>query len=264
MAAAKEVTFLDYADIEDRLPEYELHFSDVHGQTAVGEFTTRYFASERPAPRIRELIPRARLIICLRNPADQIYSHYWHLARQNFHQPGAVKHLSFEQALERHADMLKRPAMYSQHLEYWLRYFDREQFLVLLYEDIKHRPQAVLQQAFRFLGVDADYYVSFASAESGTARKGVSPRNALAQSIHAGLYAILNKRIYQPIKRRVGVYRANQLKEILGVRRIMERIFFQEGYPEMRADTRRLLTKEFGEQVRGLEDFLGKPLNSWK
>src|SRR5262245_10285732 len=96
MPGAKELVFFDYGDFEHRLDDYQAHFQGVRSESAVGEFTTRYMASELPAPRIQRMIPGARLIACLRNPADQIYSHYWHLSRQNFHQADVQPRLSFE------------------------------------------------------------------------------------------------------------------------------------------------------------------------
>jgi len=264
MAPAKELVFFDYGDYDQRLPEYERHFAGVRSETAIGEFTTRYLASERPAPRIRELIPQARLLVCLRNPADQIYSHYWHLLRQNFHQPTVQADWTFEEALERFPHLLLKPVRYWDQLQYWLGFFPAEQFLVLLYDDIQRTPEATLAKVFDFLGVDSTF-VPPSTTERGTAvRSGAAPRSTLAGRVHARVYTQLNRWFYQPLKRSVGVRRAHQLKEAIRIRHLLETVFFRRGYPAMNADTRKRLAREFADQVEGIEQFLGRTLGEWK
>lgn len=264
MPRAKELVFFDYGDFDDRLADYESHFGDVQSESAIGEFTTRYLASERPAPRIQKMIPDVRLLVCLRNPADQIYSHYWHLLRQNFHQGTVQENLSFEEALERFPDRLTTPVRYWDQLRYWLQFFVPEQFLVLIYDDIKSQPEVVLARTFEFLGVDAAFQPP-STRDRGTAvRRGTSPRSGLAQQIHAGLYTGLSRWVYLPLKRRLGVKRANSLKERLRIRPLMETVFFRKGYPELSQKQREKLSQEFADQVQGLEQFLKRDLQSWR
>lgn len=265
VAKAKEVCFLDYGDIEGRLPEYEEHFVGSEGAAAVGEFTTRYLASERPAPRIRTLLPNARLIVALRNPVDQVYSHYWHLARQNFHSWGAADlPRSFEEALEQHEHKLLPSAFYFQHLSRWLTMFEREQLLIVLYDDIRDRPAAVLHDAYEFLGVNADFTPPSVHDRSSDTRQGVSPRGGVTGRIYRRLYDGLNRRVYHPLKRRLGVARATRIKEALRVRQMMERVFFKTGYPPMAANTRRLLAERFAEDIRGVAELTRRDLSHWK
>jgi len=264
MPQAKELVVFDYDDYEQRLDDYRAHFAAVRQETAVGEFTTRYLASARPAPRMRDLIPDVRLLVCLRNPADQIYSHYWHLLRQNFHQHEVQGEISFEQALERFPDLLKRPARYWDHLQSWLTYFPAERFLVALYDDIQSCPESVLQRTYAFLGVDETFRPASSHDRGTEVRQGVSPRNRLATSIHARLYTTLSRAAYQPLKHAIGVGRANRVKDTLRVRQIMEWAFFRRGYPPLRPGTRAALNREFADQVRGIENFLNRRLDSWK
>jgi hypothetical protein len=264
MPPAKELVFFDYGDFDDRLADYESHFTDVRNETAIGEFTTRYLASERPAPRIKRMIPDVRLLVCLRNPAEQIYSHYWHLLRQNFHQPTVQKHLSFEEACERFPDLLKSPVRYWDQLQYWLKFFTPEQFLILIYDDIKTQPEAELARTFSFLGVDSSFLPP-STRERGTAvRQGTSPRSGLAQQIHAGVYTTLSRWVYQPLKEGLGVKRANQLKEALRIRPLMESVFFRKGYPKLNQSQREKLVRDYVDQVEGLEQMLKRKLDTWR
>lgn len=261
---AKELVFFDYGDFDQRLDDYLEHFDGVAGERAIGEFTTRYLASERPAPRIREMIPETKLIVCLRNPVEQIYSHYWHLLRQNFHQAEPQPALSFEQALERFTWKLKEPARYWKQLQFWLKHFDRQQFLVLLFEDIKEHPESTLRTTYEFLGVDRDFVPKSVSDTGASARKGTSPRSMAAGVAHKHVYSLLSNHIYRPVKQVIGVRRADQIKESLRVRRILETLFFRRGYPKMSDGTCQQLKSEFAGEVAGIEEYTGRSLDAWR
>src|ERR1043166_6011740 len=74
MAAVKEVDFFKYPDFTEKIPLYASHFAGSEGCKAIGEFTVRYFALPGVPQRVRQLLPNARLLLCLRNPVDQVVS----------------------------------------------------------------------------------------------------------------------------------------------------------------------------------------------
>lgn len=264
MAAAKEVCFLDYGEIEGRLHEYEEHFVGSERAVAVGEFTTRYLASERPPARIKALLPGAQLIVSLRNPIDQVYSHYWHLLRQNFHGwDGDHQPRSFEEALERFGDRLLGHALYHTHLSRWLSFFDRDQLLICFYDDICARPEAVIREVYSFLGVDPDYLPPSLRARGTDTRQGVSLRNDLVGRCYSKIYGRLNRHVYYPLKRRIGVARASRVKDALRVRQLMELVFFRKSYPPMKQETRALLAERFRDEIAGLEELTSRNLGLW-
>ena len=77
-----------------RLEDYVRLFDGLRAQTAVGEASVQYLMrSDAAAARIRQHIPRAKLIAILRQPADRAYSHYIMLRSQG------LERLSFTQAL---------------------------------------------------------------------------------------------------------------------------------------------------------------------
>lgn len=266
VADAKELVYFDYADADyERVGDsYYAHFSASNSASAVGEFTTRYLASRRPAPRIRTVFPGMKLLLCLRCPADQIYSHYWHFARQNFHRATAAEHLTFEQALDQFPDALLTPARYWTHLQYWLQFFPSEQLHIILYDDIVTAPETVMQGVYKFLGVDPHYVPPTLFRQNTEMRQGRSPRNSWARAIHTHLYATLSRRIYKPMKLAIGFQRADRIKEALRIRPLMESLFFRKGYPNLAADTRQALVHEFESEVTGLESFLKRDLSAWR
>lgn len=264
MAPAKETNFFDYRTIEGRFDEYTAHFRDHDAQPAVGELSTRYLGSERAPARIREVIPDVRLFVSLRNPVDQVYSHYWHLRRQNFHRwrVSPVPE-SIEEALDAFPDLLLRPARYGEHLERWLSWFDRDRLLVLTYDEIEAAPEAVLRALYGFVGVDNRFLPAEYRDRGSVVRRGVAPRGAVAEAVHARLRSLLSRGVYMPMKRALGVPRADRLKEALGIRPLLERIFFRQGYPPMSADTRERLVEVFRADVDRTTDLTGRELAHW-
>ncbi len=135
-----------------------------------GEGTPYYMLYPHAPKRAFQLLPQLKLIALLRNPVDRAYSKYWIEVK------GGFETWSFEDAIKgeherlagerermladehyyshsfRHFSYLTR-GIYIDQLQNWLRYFPREQLLILKSEDLYSRPAAVVKQALDFLGV---------------------------------------------------------------------------------------------------------------
>jgi len=265
IAACKETNFFDYATIDGRMKEYEAHFAGREAFRTAGEISTRYLSSHRAPARLKAYMPSARLFVSLRNPVEQVYSHYWHLVRQNFHQwGGAAVPQSFEEALEQYRDRLLEPAFYHRHIVRWLQHFDRSQLLILFYDEIRDRPQEVLGTVFSFLGVEASFRPSSTNKISSSVRLGTSPRSPALGQVYSFLYSRLNLHIYCPLKKLVGTRKAEEIKSTMKIRELLEFLFRRKGYPEMRSETRRFLQDLFSEDVRQLMRLTGHDLCHWK
>lgn len=264
LAAVKETNFFDYTTIDGRLGEYEAHFNGSEGFNAVGEFCTRYLTSIRAPERIKILVPNVRLVVSLRNPIEQVNSHYWHFARQNFHQWNrANRSLSIDEALNSYPHRLLEPGLYAKHLGRWLQYFERDKILVLLYDDIQKYPERVLSSLYAFVGVKSDFIPLSLRKRDLTVRQGTSPRSPAMARMHSVLYGMLNRRIYYPLKAIIGPRRAVRIKDKLQVRQAMEQIFYRTGYPALRLKTRERLRKFFSDDVLRLELLLDRKLSHW-
>jgi len=264
MAAVKETEFWKFADAEKRLPEYEAHFRGAEGKKAVGEFSVRYLSLPGVPERIRKILPQSKLIACLRNPADQVYSNYWHLQRQNFNLPDPSKApRSIEEAVRDHRDFLLGPARYATHLARWYVCFPREQLLVVLYDDIQKQPAEVMKRVFAFIGVDPEFRPPSLVEKGSAVRQGTSPRSESSARWHTRVYGGLVCVVYTPMKRMLGTRNAARIKEALRVRTVMERLFMRQGYPPMSAETRAMLAREFASEIQELEKLTGLDFRSW-
>jgi hypothetical protein len=134
-----------------------------------GEASGAMFYPHAPR-RVKDVVPDVKLIAILRNPIDRAYSHYLHEVRLGF------ESLSFEEAIEaeptrldgetervlddeeyfsfgwRHFAYVSK-GLYWKSLEAWLRYFHRDQLLIIKSEDFYENPTQILRQVARFLGL---------------------------------------------------------------------------------------------------------------
>jgi hypothetical protein len=264
MTPKKETSFFDWDTIEGRVSKYETYFEGVKEESAAGELSTRYLASEQAPVRMAELLPGVDLFVSLRDPIEQIQSHYWHLHRQNFHQWDRENvPESLHEALRQYDDKLLDPVRYHTHLQRWLQHFDRSQLLVLFYHDIRSRPEAVLRELYEHVGVDPEFKPSSLNQRDSSTRKGAAPRGETLDRIRRVLYDVLNRKVYYPLKNTIGKERARRIKESFGARKLLETFFMTEGYPEMEERSKEYIRKEVSREVEKLEELTERTLDSW-
>lgn len=135
----------------------------------VGEASPSYLFHPLAPERVLSVVPEARLIALLREPAERAYSHYQHevaLGREP---------LSFEEALDAEDERLRGEVerlcadprafsrawwdhayasrgLYAEQLERWLEFFPREQLLVLTTDELGERPAETYATVLEFLG----------------------------------------------------------------------------------------------------------------
>lgn len=152
MSPTKEIHFFDRDDRWVRGRSwYEPHFSaatDAHD--VVGEATPAYtrFPLHRHVPeRAASLVPDAKLVYVLREPIARIRSHYLH------HRGLGLETLPFAQAVVEHSTYVDT-SRYAMQIDQWLRYFPREQLLVITSEQLRAQHAETMRQVYGFLDVD--------------------------------------------------------------------------------------------------------------
>lgn len=178
-ALKKEVRFFD-RDFGRGIGWYRTYFPSVPYKSffrrryeraiVTGEASPDYLFYPAAARRAADVVPKARLIVLLRNPVDRAYSHYYHVLRRGF------ETLSFEDALEHEPKRLQSErekldanpryfalgylrysyvsrGVYVDQLKDWLGHFPREQLLVLRSEDFFEAPEAALGKVEEFLNL---------------------------------------------------------------------------------------------------------------
>ncbi len=173
MPRKKEMEVFSYVRTWEEWSEQYLltlaeHFSGVASEKAIGEATPSYFWNSSDYPEwlvkpkyfntaipetvYKVLGPDTKLILSLRDPVDRAISAYFnHLAeglispKESLLEPGnglGIVHMGF----------------YHAHLVEWLRYFKRENILVLIYEDLRDNPSSTLDKVYEFLDIRPGLY----------------------------------------------------------------------------------------------------------
>jgi hypothetical protein len=169
LSPEKEVHFFDY-DRQAGYDNYRKAFPNYTGQIAVGEATPIYMYFPWIAPRLHAYNPNLKLIMLLRSPIERAFSQYqmerarnwesldfswairlesWRLALGRLHDPLAKTERSW---LRTHS--YNDRGFYSRQIENLLKYFPRQNLLILRSEELKSDHDRVLQQVYEFLEVD--------------------------------------------------------------------------------------------------------------
>lgn len=214
-----------------------------------GEFSPGYLIKDKIAQRMREHNPAIKLIVSLKNPIKRAHSHYLQgLSLQN------KDWESFSDALQKEPEIINYSFYYKNLLKF-LRLFPREQFLVLIVEDIKKDPTAFIRQIYSFLEVDSSF-------EPKKAKIKVSPTAFKLTKFGK----LVHKLFGQPLGRfeigrrikRYPIVRKNYLK-------FAEFYALKKGKkPEMDKKIREKLYNIYQDDINNLERLIGRDLSHWK
>ena len=133
--------------------------------------TSSYFVHPLIPARVHKLLPSAKLIVVLRNPVERAYSEFHYTVTlgseltENFEdvikselkriEIGNKKpELKIENTNYKHFTFSHlRDGLYAQHLERWLKFFSKEQLLVLHTKDLYTNLDQTLSETFEFLNL---------------------------------------------------------------------------------------------------------------
>lgn len=243
----KEVCFFDQ-NYERGLQWYERFFpdgSEVERYRAIGEVSPTYLHCPSCPERIARMPSITRLILMLRNPVDRAYSHY-SLATQL----GRTSD-SFESFLDLRPHAVQW-GFYSQYLANYLRFFNRDQILVLIHERTMADVPRAKEVLAEFLGIPAERFPETA----GTSRvnKSYVPKARLGYDFSekvAGRLLAWDMDWVVNAANRVGINR--------------KRLFGQAApLPSMKAETRRFLNEVYRKEIEELESLVPIDVDCWK
>jgi hypothetical protein len=176
MSRPKETLFFEKEFDKGVAHFRSVYFPDWRKEQLLGEARHRNLLLPYVPPLVAQSFPNAKLIVILRNPVDRAYSHYLHRKNRGF------ESLPFQNALEKDlqriqcggsfnipegrekylnqlapdgASMEYRTYLdcgyYAEQIQRYLKYFDRNQLLVLFLEDLKKDPISFYSDTLAFL-----------------------------------------------------------------------------------------------------------------
>jgi hypothetical protein len=243
-------------DFERNLRWYRKFFAPARDEQVVGEDSTVYLASPDAPARIHDLLPDVKLIFLLRNPVDRTYSHYWHRLRK-----GYAAH-RFESELQYGPATLHLRSFYKPQLQRYYEAFARDQIKVILFEQFVENTQQVVDEVCAFLDVPTSIDLADVNDHANPSKV---PR-------WLRLQLWLNRRS-RSLDDRYGSHLPGESEGSFSVRdRVLGRVYARlkrwnlrfGSYPPMHPETRRHLSRIYGQKNRGLGELIeANPEKHW-
>lgn len=229
---------------------YERLFREYAGEKAVGEATPMYLCDPAAPSRIRSVLPKVKLICSLRNPVDRAYAHYW-MARRKGHTTQ-----EFEEVVREKDERFVQRGLYGRQLARYLDLFTKKQLLILIQEELLDRPEEHLRLICDFIGVDGAYY---------TGRDLLSKRENSAAVYRSQTAYEWTGRIARSMRSVKGLDRLLDLVKGIGLAgKLKDLNRVKAPYPNMPEDLRNELVDFYAEDVRRLEELLGRRIAAWR
>lgn len=230
-----------------------------------------YLARPEVAPRIRALLPQARLIAVLRDPVQRAVSGYFHLMRTGFLpirplETGLTAILDGAPGEHPRSSEVLDFGFYHRHLSHYLELFDASQLLVILLDDLRAEPERTMHQVYRFIGVDDHDPSGRAGGVEVTRNTGVySPWRlrmlALANPLRYEYDAGGTRRRPRRAIRTPARLAARAIETL--DRRLLAPLL-ERGAPRPDPRLRQRLFELYAQDIDRLESMLGRSLDAWR
>lgn len=234
------------------LAAYRDLFATAPAAAITGEASPLYLFAPKAAARIRHHTPDARLVVVLRNPVEQAFSHFMYATKQR------IEPLEdFTEALQREDERLAagwQPLFgysgfprYADQMERYLALFPRDQILIRLYEDFQTDPAGLMQDILRHIGAPVGFHPDMGQKHNA----GGVPKNRLFQDF------LMRS---NPVTRAIGLVVPPEVR--LRIRDRLASLNLKRE-DDMPAKARAILLERLGEQIRALEPMIGRDLSAW-
>lgn len=240
----------------------ETFFKGARRYPARGEATPHYlYWGTKVAPRLKDLYGngRVKFIVSFRDPVKRAYSWYWNMVREGREDLSFAKALSAEgeriekygQSLDDRGSMIYgyfRGGCYAAQLRPFLELFPREDFLLLLQEDIVEDLEGVMAKVFGFIGVDSSLKVREVRSNPAT-----MPRLRILHGLlreRSALKEAVKPFLPRSIRRRT---KSNLMKLNLK----------ETSYPPLDEELELALRRRYRDEIEQLQRIMGRDLSRW-
>lgn len=211
-----------------------------HQRTGEGSTGYLHHATE-VAPALHADRPDCRLVFCIRDPVERVYSDYWfHLQRGEI--PSAH---TFDEVARDPSHWIFHGSMYTRNLVSFADHFGRDALLVVLTDDLRDDFESAVARVCAHVRV-APSLAPIPAARSNVTRYPRWPQAmATAGRVVPGL--------------------SRWAARTPSLRPFRSRLLFSEQAPKpsMDPDTRARLVERYEPEVEALSDFIGRDLSHW-
>jgi sulfotransferase family protein len=210
----------------------------------VAEICHDYLFSPLACQRIAHDLPSAKLMVCLREPAQRAFSEFLYRTKVG------LLDCDFETALEKAVELIDH-GRYAQCLGCYLEHFKRDQIFAAVFDDLAANPQRFFDSLCDFLGIEHVILSSQLQERVLPAAKPRLPRvTKFAREIswkirRMGLPGVVGK-----------------IKESTLLHRFLYSPYGPNEKPQMSSSTREFLHGVFTTEVQQLDALLGSNLSA--
>ena len=223
--------------------QYLALFENVKDKKAIGEASTSYLWDPDSPRKIYETIPKARLIVILRNPINRAFSHYLTGVRSNYEKQ------SFYDALEKIITNFEpltskrylHAGLYAKQIKRYLDIFGRKQFKIIIFEEFIKDPKGTINEVLKFLNLH--YQITEFNASIHNTYK--LPRGKIES-------VLLNNELIRQISQKIFS------KNIRA--KLRDKILLTEDKPRISTRENEILYKFYSDDVSELKKILGRKL----
>ena len=237
-----------YGWLAQDFDEYLRLFAKANGASAIGESSAAYLWSPSAPRNIQRLIPGAKIVMILRDPAERAFSQYLHQLAVGLTRSTFREHI--RQSLESKDGTISplypflEIGLYHDQVKRYLDVFPREQIRIYWYEEDWRRPDAMLADLLRFVSVDDTQIPD-------TSRRSLERRAPRSAAIH---YFMKRMKVWYPLRAMAPEAWRPALKHLA----------FRSGKAlAMEPADRRLLVDFYREDIEKLAHLLGRDLSAW-
>jgi hypothetical protein len=246
-----------FNDIE----KYKSYFSNA-AQKAKGEASVWYLYSQSAPQEIKTLVSDAKIIICLRNPVDMIYSLHGETIYNGYEtESDFEKALTLEYGRKSGLNipssatfvqclLYKENGLYSTHIQRWQEAFGKDNVLIILLDDLHKNALDSTNKALEFLGLNElpELNNEVQNEAKDFASLGLHQKFKSAKNWEKNLIRLLipSKKIRERFLNKI--YQANIKKTVKKT---------------MSTELRNKLTQFFVEDIKATEKLIDRNLNHW-
>ena len=227
------------------LADYERLFAQSNGAAAVGEASPIYLECPQAADRIGAAIPGVRIIASLRQPVERAYSDYLMHLRHRGEQFDPARDLSASAPWAAPDSRWMQVSRYHGQLERYYQAFPRSQIRVVLFDDLRQNALQLVQDVFRFVGVDSQFAPDFDTPHA----QGGLPASRMLEGL------LTNRAVGSVIRPLLPSGVANWVRRM--------RVRNLKKAPPLPADLKRELTVPLREDIAGTAALIGRNLDHW-
>jgi len=217
-------------------------FKDVKDEIAIGDSSGLYLWDPKAPKLIHDVAPNAKIIILLRDPIERAYSHFLKLV--SFGQDSHPFSESIKKALKAPPDYSGRVVecgLYYEQVKRYVNLFGKDQVKIYIYEEFFKDPRSYVKEILEFLGINEEPPSSVGEIHNPL----IEPRGKIAKKI------MQSKLMKKAGKKILPKSAGPSLKIIFGKK---------TKKPPMQGEAKKLLEEIYNDDVKKLENLLGRSL----